>query len=214
MEEMTTLERRPLTRERICAAALALIDAEGLSRLTMQRLGGALGVEGMAIYKHLPNKAAVLDGVLEQLLEELPEPEPEPSCDWQASLGALCTAAWELGYAHPNLLPLLAARPLATPSVRRLSAGVREILRRAGFAEVAAVRVEHTLGAYLLGYGCLIAGSHAAGVVESAPDLEANPRPAAADPDAVSADLAAAARRADFEAGLALVLRGAAEELH
>lgn len=57
--------RPPLTRERIIEAALHLIDAQGLRRLTMRRLGDALEVEAMAIYHHLPRgKEQLLDALV------------------------------------------------------------------------------------------------------------------------------------------------------
>ena len=55
-----THSRAPLTRSRIAEAALAIVDRDGLDALSMRRLGAELGVEGMAIYRHFPNKAAVL----------------------------------------------------------------------------------------------------------------------------------------------------------
>ena len=47
----------------------ALLDDEGLSALTMRRLGGELGVEGMALYRHFPNKDALVDAVAAHLLD-------------------------------------------------------------------------------------------------------------------------------------------------
>lgn len=55
--------REPLSRERIVAAALELIDDEGLDALTMRALGQRLGVEAMALYYYFPNKAALLEAV-------------------------------------------------------------------------------------------------------------------------------------------------------
>lgn len=43
-----------LSRERIVAEALRIIDGMGLRSLTMRRLGDALNVEAMAIYHHFP----------------------------------------------------------------------------------------------------------------------------------------------------------------
>jgi AcrR family transcriptional regulator len=51
-----TQRRQPLTRERVFRAAVALADRDGLDSLTMRRLGGELGVEAMALYKHVANK--------------------------------------------------------------------------------------------------------------------------------------------------------------
>ena len=61
-----------LTRERVVAAALGIVDREGLDALTMRALGRTLGVDPMAVYHHLPNKAAILDAVAEAVIAEVP----------------------------------------------------------------------------------------------------------------------------------------------
>ena len=78
MAEAVTSRRRrtALSRERIAAAAVALIDGEGLDALSMRRLGAALGVEAMSLYRHFPSKAALLEAVVARLLAELPVPAP------------------------------------------------------------------------------------------------------------------------------------------
>ena len=52
------VQREPLSRDRVLAAAVALADAEGLPALTMRRLAADLGVEAMSLYHHLPGKEA------------------------------------------------------------------------------------------------------------------------------------------------------------
>src|ERR1043165_9533546 len=63
-----------LSRERILDAALALLDRDGLEALSMRKLGEALGVEAMSLYNHVPNKAALLDGIHELILTSVPAP--------------------------------------------------------------------------------------------------------------------------------------------
>ena len=55
----------PLTRERILSTALSMVDEEGIEALSMRRLARELGVDPMAIYHHLPNKRALLSGLIE-----------------------------------------------------------------------------------------------------------------------------------------------------
>jgi len=57
-----------LSRDRIVASALTLADRDGLEAVTMRRLAQTLGVEAMSLYKHVANKDAILDGLLEQVL--------------------------------------------------------------------------------------------------------------------------------------------------
>src|SRR3954451_19671801 len=74
----------PLTREKVLAAALRLVDAEGLDALTRRRLGRELGRDAMTLYRYAPDQAALLDGIVELVLEEL-EP-PDESQDWRTQL--------------------------------------------------------------------------------------------------------------------------------
>ena len=60
------MSRQALTAERALAEAMALADTEGLSGLTMRKLASRLGVEAMSLYHHLPNKDALLDGMVDQ----------------------------------------------------------------------------------------------------------------------------------------------------
>ncbi|MEM9491478.1 MAG: TetR family transcriptional regulator, partial [Myxococcota bacterium] len=59
-----------ISREQVLRAALEVVDAEGLGALSMRRIGQQLDVEAMALYRHVPNKEAVLDGVHEAVLEQ------------------------------------------------------------------------------------------------------------------------------------------------
>ena len=62
-------ERAGLSRGLVLDAAVALVDSDGLDRLSMRRLGAALGVEAMTLYHYVPNKAALLDGLVEWVLQ-------------------------------------------------------------------------------------------------------------------------------------------------
>lgn len=104
-------QRRPLTRRRIVEAALEIVDERGLPELTMRRLGARLGVEAMSIYKHLPNKEAVIEGVRELLLDELADlrRSQHHSDSWPEALRGVALAFREVCRRHPRALPLFAA---------------------------------------------------------------------------------------------------------
>src|SRR4051812_32038494 len=50
----TPSERLPLTRQRVLATALRLVDAEGLDALTRRRLARELGRDVMTLYRYAP----------------------------------------------------------------------------------------------------------------------------------------------------------------
>ncbi|WP_332687344.1 TetR/AcrR family transcriptional regulator C-terminal domain-containing protein [Devosia sp.] len=55
----------------IVAAALDLLDAEGLDGLTMRKLADALGVQAPSLYWYFPGKPALLDAMANALLEDV-----------------------------------------------------------------------------------------------------------------------------------------------
>ena len=61
-------EGRSLDRSVIVAHTLKLVDEEGLEGLSMRRLGQSLGVDPMAVYHYIPNKAALLDALVEAVM--------------------------------------------------------------------------------------------------------------------------------------------------
>lgn len=55
-------------RRRAAAAALELLDADGLDKLTVRRVATALGVQAPALYWHFDDKRALLDEVTNLML--------------------------------------------------------------------------------------------------------------------------------------------------
>jgi len=64
------MRARP-TVERIAAAARRLLDEEGIDAVTMRRVAEAVGITPMAIYRHFPDRAGLLNAVAGQGFEEL-----------------------------------------------------------------------------------------------------------------------------------------------
>ncbi|MEU7164815.1 TetR/AcrR family transcriptional regulator C-terminal domain-containing protein [Streptomyces morookaense] len=108
-------ERAGLTRDRVLDAALALADKEGRKALTMRRLGAELGVEAMTLYHHVPNKDALLDGLVERVVTEALPVDAEDT-DWRTLLRTYAEALRAGLLRHPGVLPLVAERPAVTPA--------------------------------------------------------------------------------------------------
>src|SRR5271156_546982 len=67
-----------ITRDAVLAAALEIIDRDGADALSMRRLARALDRDPMILYRHAPNKAALLDGVAETVLTQLHVDSADP----------------------------------------------------------------------------------------------------------------------------------------
>ncbi|MGY1865553.1 MULTISPECIES: TetR/AcrR family transcriptional regulator C-terminal domain-containing protein [Nocardia] len=146
----------PVTRAVVLTAALEIIDRDGVDGLSMRRLAEAVGRDPMVIYRHVPNKAAVLDGVTELVLAQLSVDPADP--DWVAQLRTLARDFRRLTLAHPRVVPLLVTRPLATPLGLRPYAVIRpledilQLLTRAGFSGADALHVYRAVFGFLYGH--------------------------------------------------------------
>jgi len=63
----------PLSRDQVLAAALEIVEAGGADRLTVRGLAATLGVAVTAIYWHVGDKQALLDGVVDAVIAEMGE---------------------------------------------------------------------------------------------------------------------------------------------
>ena len=120
-----------ITRELLIRTALAIVDRDGLEALSMRKLGAELGVDPMTAYRHLPNKEALLDGVMEAVVDEI-DLEVDTTLPWEDQLRQLIHADMDAMLAHPNVLPVLARRPLTTPGSLRLVERAFQIMAGAG----------------------------------------------------------------------------------
>ncbi|HRW03393.1 MAG TPA: TetR family transcriptional regulator [Tetrasphaera sp.] len=97
--------RVPLTKDRLFARALAIVDADGLDALTMRRLASEFGVEAASLYHHVSGKGEVLDGALALMRREMTFADPLPQ-DWPDLMEVVFVRYLEVLMSHPHLLPL------------------------------------------------------------------------------------------------------------
>ena len=155
MEESRREQR--LTRERVLAAAVALIDAHGLDALTMRRLARELDVGTMSLYSYVSNKEALLDGVVGAVLAEMDLGSIDLE-DWSGAVREILRSFRRAAKKHPAIVPLITSRPPITPeALRPVELGL-DALRRAGFDEETSAHVYRMLAGYVIGYVSLELG--------------------------------------------------------
>jgi AcrR family transcriptional regulator len=135
----------------VLEAALGVLDREGLEAISMRRVGEALGVEAMSLYRYVPSKAALLDGLYEVVLGELPEPPPAKTLS--AVLSERARALRAAFRAHPYALPLFASRPAVTQASIAHVEFVLDALHRSGFSPGDALRILQVTFAFVVGHG-------------------------------------------------------------
>jgi AcrR family transcriptional regulator len=145
-----------LNRSMILQTALRIVDRDGVDGLSMRRLSEAVGRDPVMLYRHVPNKAAVLDGVAELVLAQLSVDSTDP--DWAGQLRTVARDFRQLALRHPNVVPLLVTRPLATPLGQRPPGMLRPLedvlalLTSAGFTGEDALHIYRVLFGYLYGH--------------------------------------------------------------
>ena len=141
----------PLARERIVDAAMRIIDDEGLDALSMRRLGAELGVNPMAAYYHVPNKAALYDLVVDAVMTGVDTSVIDPAAPLADQLKLAARAYRAAILAHPHAIPVLAARSLRSAAALRPVEPFLGILFAAGLTADEALAAVDAVAQYILG---------------------------------------------------------------
>src|SRR4029077_15468006 len=121
-----------------------LADRDGLDGLSMRRLGQELGVEAMALYRHVRDKDDLLDGIIEVVVGQIARPKPVK--DWQTSIRRQVIAARQVMLHHPWARRVLEERGTTGPAVLAYIESILAILRGGGFSLDLAHHTMHVLG--------------------------------------------------------------------
>jgi AcrR family transcriptional regulator len=131
-------QTRPLTVESIVEAALTIADAEGIEAVTMRRVGAQVGAAAMSLYRHVPNKDALLELMADHALALLPF--PDPAGEWRGELHSFFLALRDVLLEHPAVAHVMVEMAIAGPEISLRGEQVLECLLEAGLDEQAAAQ--------------------------------------------------------------------------
>jgi len=77
----------------------------------MRKLGQSLCVVPMAVYHYIPNKAALLDALVEAVMKEIRLPDNFLSMEPRNAIAEAARSYWSALHAHPRAVSVLASRP-------------------------------------------------------------------------------------------------------
>jgi AcrR family transcriptional regulator len=127
------------------------VDKEGLPALSMRRLGASLGVDPMAIYHYLPNKAALYDALVEAVMEEIDLSSADAGGDLPDRLKSIARAYRKALLAHPNALSVVSSRPVRTVAALRIVERMLGMLLENGFGPKEAIVAVDACAHFVLG---------------------------------------------------------------
>jgi AcrR family transcriptional regulator len=152
-------ERRTdaLSKERIVAAAIEILDADGESALTFRALAARLATGSGAIYWHVASKNDLLKAATDDVITRVMT-EVASGAEPQETIRAIALGVFDAIDAHPWMGTQLSREPWQ-PAILQILEGVGGQLQPLGIPERAQFDCASALVNYLLG----LAGQYAAG---------------------------------------------------
>ena len=144
------MPRTALSTQRVLETAVTLADDIGIAALSMRKLGETLGVEAMALYRHVANKDAILDGIVDIVAGEFEV--PGIGGNWKASMRRRSISAHQALVRHPWATMLIVSRVNVGPAMLRYVDATIGCLVEAGFSYPAADHAWNAIDSYVYGF--------------------------------------------------------------
>ena len=141
---------RSLTPEQIAAAALAVIDEDGLAALTMRAVAARLRMGTMSLYRYVADREQLEGLVVESVLGRV-DLVPPAGADWREQLAVLVERVRDAVGAHPEMVPLTMTHRQSSPGILHWAETMLGILAEAGVDGERRVIALRSLLSYLIG---------------------------------------------------------------
>lgn len=148
--DMKQVKFRSLSQEKICQAAMEVINTEGLEELSMRRLAAELHVKAASLYNHVKNKSELLDLIQESLFKQLLLPKEQSN--WQKYLYEFANSMRDGLLQFPHVVPLFATRPSVGVAALEQTEQAFTVLRNAGFKYADVIFAYQSLCVFVLGH--------------------------------------------------------------
>jgi AcrR family transcriptional regulator len=144
--------RRALTENEILDAALGLLDDGGPDAASVRGIAARVGVAPNAVYTYFPDKAAVVQALVERLLGEADHDVfADRERPWRERVEALALDLRARLSAHPGAVTLMVGGPMNGPNALALNGRLLELLADAGLCPTDAARASYLLIIYVFG---------------------------------------------------------------
>jgi AcrR family transcriptional regulator len=135
----------------VASAALAVIDREGLSGLSMRAVAQELGLSTMALYRYVDDREELERLVVELVLGAVDSEPPAPNAPWRERIQVMVSRLRDTVSAHPSVVPLTLTHRHRSRAGLRWSETVLAILTEAGFEGAQRVIALRSLLGYVIG---------------------------------------------------------------
>jgi AcrR family transcriptional regulator len=141
--------RARFTVDEIAAAALRIVDDQGLNALSMRALAATLGTGPMTVYNYVTDKTGLEELVVAAVVAEITVPPPTE--DWRHDVHAVAHAMWEGVRAHPAAVPLVLTRRMSSATGFAVAEALVAALTRAGLSDRDRLAAFHGVLGFVIG---------------------------------------------------------------
>lgn len=138
------------TRAQLQAAALALVDKDGLAALSMRTLAATLGTGPMTLYNYVRDRGDLDALVVEAVMAEVRLPRERD--DWQQDVRAIVETTWRTVRRHPNVIPLVLTRRTLHETTLDWAEALLRALARSGRSGVDLLVAFRTVSGFVMGF--------------------------------------------------------------
>jgi AcrR family transcriptional regulator len=140
-----------LTRDAILAAAVGMIESDGVEALTMRKLADRCGAAPMSLYRHVATKHELLKAVADFYLAEVELPKTD-ELPWDETIKQVILAVIDGFEGHPHLADIMAVQHVDAVAIFKAWELIMRALRGAGFADEDVLTALAALSAYATGF--------------------------------------------------------------
>lgn len=151
--------RPPIETERIVEAALEIADTEGIAALTTRSVAARLNSSTSTLYRHFPDRAALIGAVIDRILGEIDVAvDSYAGLGWRESCQKVAESIFDAFRAHRQASLLLADHAPIGPNAAAVRERMLATLLDGGFDTHLAARSSAMVGHLVLGFAVQLGG--------------------------------------------------------
>ncbi|MFE7119487.1 TetR/AcrR family transcriptional regulator [Streptomyces sp. NPDC057654] len=144
-----------LDHDRIVAATVRLLDAEGLTKFSMRRLAAELGVTAMSVYWYVDTKDDLLEYAVDAAAAELEVPEEGTDADWRDQLRQLAETNRAMLVNHPWVSRLIGEYLNIGPHAMKFATAAQRVAVNSGLPVAEVPGALALVFQFVYGYGTI-----------------------------------------------------------
>ncbi len=139
------------TSAQLQAAALKIVDEQGLENLTMRNLAAVLGTGAMTLYNYVSSRDGLDLLVIDAIFSEIKIPKIQKN-NWKENVNEIALALWRGLRMHPKAIPLVLTKRSRSPAVLNVSELLLGALAKSGRRDVHLLSAFRAVTALIMGY--------------------------------------------------------------